>query len=103
MANIEIEVGEVLDSCNTWEMEEAIETIVKNCAEDEDLEDTLRECIRTHFPDDNRIEFPRRMSKGGNSYDFEEFRTSLIALLDSYYSLDNEKVSRINEMAKKYK
>lgn len=103
MPSVEITVDEFMDSCSVWEMEEIVEEVVKNCSGNVRLEKSLSASIKTHFKESSQLRTFTMSGRGGNSYDYDEFKNSLNALLSSYYSLSNEDIEIINRLAKRFK
>lgn len=104
MANFETWVD--VDPDDYWremsrrEKNEMIGIAVEAASEDDNLKDTLIDSIKEHFEPGDRIIISATPE---SSYDQLAFEKSLQALQRSYYSLSQDKIDQINEIAKIYK
>lgn len=104
MANFETWVD--VDPDDYWremsrrEKNEMIGIAVEAASEDDNLKDSLIDSIKEHFEPGERITIS---ASPESSYDQLAFEKSLQALQRSYYSLSQDKIDQINEIAKIYK
>lgn len=98
---VDIDPSEFLSECSKREKKELVDLIVEECSGDTDLKQELLSSIAEHFEvSGTAIIESIRSSSGTIMYD--EFIDSLIKLSNAYYSLSNEDIEKINELAKRF-
>ncbi len=97
--DVEITVKEFLEECSFTEKTDLLDDLISECEYDDMLKDSMLDSLKNCFPEIFRID---ESDLSGLSYDQEEFKKSLQKLDDRYYSLTNEEISIINNIAKKF-
>jgi hypothetical protein len=98
-ASVDVEVYEIIDACSRREKVELVRRVIEECAEDRDLEKTLRASLEENFPGGQMV----LGNTNELSFDHETFIKSLDALRSSYYTLSNEVIENINSLASRFK
>lgn len=104
MANFEAWVD--VDPDDYWremsrgEKNDMVGIVVEAASEDDQLKESLIDSIKEHFNREDRVNITFTRD---SSYDQLQFEKSLQALQRSYYSLEQDKIDLLNEIAKMYK
>jgi hypothetical protein len=94
---IDVDIEEIMSSCSKRELNQLIEEMVEECVDNSEMRSTLKKSLDAKFPSGEI-----RLKREEMSYDQEEFLSSLEALANRYYSLDQDVIDTINSKAKKY-